>query len=252
MPFTLSHPAAAAPFRAIVRHDRLPLEAFVIGTLMPDVEYLLRLEPIALLSHSTRGLFLFCLPAGLLTLILWEFLLREPVRQLFALPPGDDHAPRPSTWWMRSALALLAGSATHVFWDAFTHRDSWGPTVLPGLHTTAITIAGVDVPWYDLLQHVSTVIGGVVVGAWLWRTLRRHGAWPAAIREPWRQRTWLALGAWAMAVALWNAERQGMMKSVARSTIVLGRMAVGALLGAFVALVVYALVHRMRGRWAST
>ena len=247
MPFTLSHPAAVAPLRWIVRRDRLPLEAVVIGAMSPDFEYLLRLEPLSLVSHSMHGLLVFCLPVGLLTLALWVSLLRVPVRALFALLPSDGDAPRTVAWWGRAALALLVGSATHLFWDAFTHRDEWGPVIIPSLRSTAFTIGGVGVPLYNVLQHVSSLVGGIVVGIWLWRKMQRDGAWPAIVAVPWRQGTWIALGAVALAVGAWNADGRGIMLHSSRATIVLGRIAVGVMVGFSIGLVIFAAIRRGRG-----
>ena len=246
MPFTLAHPAAVAPLRWIVRRDRLPLEAVVLGAMSPDFEYLLRLEPLSLVSHSMRGLLVFCLPVGLLTLALWVSLLRVPVRALFALQPSDGDAPRTVAWWGRAALALLVGSATHLFWDAFTHRDSWGPIIIPSLRNTAFTIGGVGVPLYNVLQHVSSLVGGIVVGVWLWRKMQRDGAWPAIVQAPWRQGTWIALGAVALAVGAWNADGRGIMLHSSRVTIVLGRIAVGVMVGFSIGLVIFAAIFHGR------
>ncbi len=251
MPFTLAHPAAVLPLRWAVRRDRLPLDAFVVGAMTPDFEYLWRLEPLSLVSHSLRGLLVFCLPVGLLTLVLWVGVLREPVRRLFGLASGVESAAPLATWsgrasvawWGRASVALLVGGLTHLAWDAVTHRDAWGPVLLPVLHRTMFTVGTLDVPLYNVLQHVSSVAGVVVVGVWLWRALQRDGAWPAVVRTPWRLAVWGALGAAALTVGAWNANGRGYMKHPSRATIVLGRVAVGAMVGFAVALVVYAVVY---------
>src|SRR5437773_1761508 len=94
MPFTLSHPAAAALFRGLVKRGALPLSALAIGTMAPDFEYLLRLEPMSYWSHTPVGIFAFCLPIGLVSFVIWEGVLEKPVRRLLAVP--DDPASRPA------------------------------------------------------------------------------------------------------------------------------------------------------------
>ncbi len=244
MPFTLSHPAAIVPFRRLVRPDRLPFEAFVVGTMTPDFEYLLRLEPLALLSHSWSGLVLFCLPMGALALALWLFLLRTPLRALLALPAEPHQSRQTTAWWARGLIAVLLGAATHLVWDAFTHRDAWGPVLFPVLRTTAFTFGTLAVPWYNVLQVVSSLVGGAAVLGWCVRYLRSHGAWPMARTTRWRQRTWLALALCALAAGAWNADRRGLMRDKTHAKIVIGRIVIGAMSGFSLALVGYALLAR--------
>ncbi len=244
MPFTLSHPAAIVPLRRWVGANRLPLDALVMGTMTPDFEYLLRLEPLALISHSWRGLVVFCLPIGAVTLAVWLWLLRPPVRHLLALPVQQEPYRVDTGWWSRAMVAIAIGAATHIMWDAFTHRDAWGPVLLPVLRTTAFTLGGMTVPWYNVLQVVSSVVGGAIVLHWTVRQLRANGAWPDAVTTRWRRRTWLMLALCALAAGAWNANRRGMMKDKTRSKIVIGRVVVGAMSGLSLALVGYALVAR--------
>jgi hypothetical protein len=233
MPFTLSHPAAAALFPRLVKRDTLPLAALAIGTMAPDFEYLLRLEPMSYWSHSAVGIFSFCLPAGMVALLTWELLLRDPVRQLFALRsgpvPSSVSGPGALGWLARAVLALIVGSATHVTWDGFTHWDAWGVGMVPALAGPAAVVFGRVVPWYNMLQHASTVVGGAIVGAWLWRTTGGLAGVRAIVGTAWRRRVLGAIAVSMLAVAAWNANRSGSMRDPTRSKIVLGRVAVGAL-----------------------
>ncbi len=251
MPFTLAHPAAVVPFRRLVGVGRLPLDAFVLGTMVPDFEYLLRLEPFAMVSHSWRGLVVFCLPVGALTLACWVMLLRTPTRALLALPANAHSTSHNAGWWLRAIVALSLGSATHIVWDAFTHRDAWGPELLPVLRTTALTVGSWPVPWYNVLQVASSLAGGAVVCVWCTRYLRAQGAWPAVLRTRWRQRTWLALLACALVGGGWNATRHGIMSDPSRTKIVLGRVVVGSMSAFCVALAGYALLMRRQKPGAS-
>ncbi len=251
MPFTLAHPATVLPLRRLIGPDRLPFEAFVIGTLSPDFEYLFRLEPIALISHAWYGLVLFCLPAGLVALALWTLLLGNPTRALFALPtPG----PRPRLTWgwaVRAAAAVVIGGATHVVWDAFTHRDTWGPVLMPALNNTAFTLGGMRVPWYDVWQVLSSLVGGAVVLSWLWHLLQRAHAWPRVLTDARRRRTWLLLVLFATLCASWNTTQQGLMfdsAATTRTVLVLGRFAVGGMTGFCIALTLYSTLSRVSAR----
>src|SRR3954462_8835891 len=82
MPITPAHAAAAWPLHAAWR--RLPLAALVIGTLSPDLEYVLRLEPRGKFGHSPAGLVVFCLPVTLLVWYVWRSLVRAALTPLLA------------------------------------------------------------------------------------------------------------------------------------------------------------------------
>lgn len=249
MPFTLSHPSAALPFWPLVRRGYIPLAPFAIGAMAPDFEYLIRFEPYALLSHSLRGVFVFCLPLGLATYVLWKLLLQRVSRWLVALPREDSRVPLTLAGWTLVIVAVLLGSATHVAWDALTHRDAWGPVIFPWLKRDALTVAGIRVPWYNVLQLASSVAGAAVVFAW-WRVeLARAGRTLAEVIAPPRRRAWIALACVSIAIAAWNAPRHGLMTHINSTKLILGRIAVGAMVGFVFGLVALAILHRAGRFW---
>ncbi|MBW8870010.1 MAG: DUF4184 family protein, partial [Acidobacteriales bacterium] len=75
MPFTLSHAAAAIPFR----RTGLVMSALVFGCFAPDLEYFLWLRPHGHFGHTLPGMFLFDLPAALVSLFLFHRYAREPL-----------------------------------------------------------------------------------------------------------------------------------------------------------------------------
>lgn len=172
MPFTLSHAAAAWPVRRIA--TRLPLDALVIGTMAPDYEYVLRLAVVGRLGHTPMGLLAFCLPVSLAALALWRTLVRPALLPL--VPHGLIDASRldparsglPSIL-LPSSIAILLGAVTHVAWDGFTHRTGWAVSALPALLDPA---PGIGRPWYNVLQHASTLFGAIVIVLWIGRWVR--------------------------------------------------------------------------------
>lgn len=244
MPFTLSHPSAALPVWPLVRRGYLPLAPFVVGSMAPDFEYLLRMEPYALVSHSALGVLVFAFPMGALALLLWRALLEPFARALFALPRSTHRGAAAQRGWLLQGVALVTGSISHVTWDAFTHRDAWGPVVFPALKETALTVAGVALPWYNVLQAVSSLVGGVVVLGWLWRQVQRNGEGVRSLLSLWRVRRWVALGAAVVLVAAWNAPRRGIMADPSRARLVLGRAAVGGLVGLTAGMLLLAALYR--------
>lgn len=84
MPLTFAHPAAILP--GYQWRDRgVPFSALVIGSMSPDFEYFLRLEPIGHFAHTIPGVFVFCLPTGLLVYGLYRVLLSPVVPALLPL-----------------------------------------------------------------------------------------------------------------------------------------------------------------------
>jgi hypothetical protein len=174
MPFTLCHPAAVAIIPAPLRRQ-VPLAALAIGAMTPDFEYLFRLRTLSLWSHSVPGVFLFCLPAGLLAWLAWEHIARGPTRELLAL--RHDRPARPMTFRTLSlaALAILLGAFTHIGWDAFTHAGRLGATLIPQLEHEAALLGDYSLRWFGVMQHLSTLAGAIVLGIWFVGEQRRHG-----------------------------------------------------------------------------
>jgi hypothetical protein len=240
MPFTLSHPAAAAPFWPLVRRNWLPLSALAIGTLSPDFEYLWRLRTEWRVSHTPLGIFDFCLPVGLAALALWVYVLRTPTRRLLALPSRTlDTPPR---WWLFSAAAIVLGAATHIVWDGVTHGFDWAVRLVPVLQHT-VRLGSFAIPVFTLLQHASTVIGGLIVLGWLVHEIR--GGEPSALLVPWRLIVCGALVTVTGLVAVWNALRGGTVSGYWSAQILASRGGVGGLLGLVVGLVAYASIYRL-------
>ena len=63
----------------------------------------------------------------------------------------------------RVSIALVLGAATHIVWDSFTHAS---PVVaaMPALRAVVLQINSSPVRVYDILQHLSTIVGFRGVG----------------------------------------------------------------------------------------
>jgi len=178
MPFTLAHPAAAVPLaRPLGRFG--VVSALAIGSVAPDAGYFMPLPLPRAGSHSLPGLFLFCLPVGLAGYLVFHVLLKHPLAALtpgfvqarlaFAAGPAGRLPPAP---WSGVLLSLLAGAATHLVWDSFTHFGTPLAAALPVLRTRVFFAFGHPVYLCQLLQHVSTVLGVALLVRWTWRWLR--------------------------------------------------------------------------------
>lgn len=198
MPFTPAHAAAALPFR----RSRLVLSALVVGTLAPDFEFFLRLEPRGAFSHTFVGAFLFTLPTALV--VLWVFhrwakyaavvLMPLPLRMRLTAYLGNFRfggLPR----FCLIVLSVLMGIATHIAWDSFTHPGSWIVQHSPFLSQVVHLPHAHSIQVCRIVQHASTIVGFVILAVWFAGWYRRTP--PAApqteVVSP-RNRTMLWIG----------------------------------------------------------
>ena len=183
MPITLpAHPAAVLP---LLRYRRwLPPTALVVGACVPDLHYVLRVG--AETSHSLRGLFTFCLPVGVLTLLWLELLVLPVLRRTLPEVGGVQPArflqgsglPRGLRGWAFALLALLVGALTHLLWDGFTHDLQWPARALYKFHL--VVVGGRNYTLAHLLQYLTSLLGSLVVLAAMVRAYPRLPPAPGA------------------------------------------------------------------------
>jgi uncharacterized protein DUF4184 len=174
VPFTISHAAAVLP----LQKTRLPLAALMIGSMSPDFAYFLPGDPDRIFTHSFAGLFWFCWPVSL---VAWGLFVRVLEQPTFALLPENWRARFAASdreFSFRAlaltSLAILVGAITHLIWDSFTHRGTGVVGALPGLHAIAFYFHGWPIRWFVVLQHLSSVIGMLILMIWLWRLPAIH------------------------------------------------------------------------------
>ncbi len=162
MAITIAHPALAVPFRRL----GLPLSPLVIGSMVPDFEFFLKMSPDRSISHSLLGIPVFCFPVGLLCVLLFDRFLKDPLLSL--LPDhhqaGFSHLSDrfgffPVSRFLKVCVALIIGILTHLTWDLFTHGDGVSLQLMPFLAAPLLTIKGHTVPVHFALQHVTSIIG---------------------------------------------------------------------------------------------
>jgi len=168
VPLTFAHPAAAVPLaRPLGRWG--VLSALVIGSVVPDLFYILPLTMHRASSHSLAGLFWFCLPVGIAVYALFHAVLKRPLCALLPaawqlrLDAGGTRAPasRPGV-----VLSILVGAVSHIVWDAFTHQDGFAVMALPGLTREIASFSNYHLYLYRVMQHLSTVVGVSLLAWW--------------------------------------------------------------------------------------
>ena len=170
MPFTFSHPAIILPLVKI-SPKWFSLTGLVIGSLVPDFEYFIRMRMDSRISHTPAGLFLFDLPLGLLLTFVFHNIVRDRLynnlpallqRRVLRYKAFSWNSYFIQHWWI-VAISILIGAASHLFWDGFTHNHAFFVDLFPVLGIN-LDIIGRVTPLYRVLQHVSSVAGGLVIG----------------------------------------------------------------------------------------
>jgi hypothetical protein len=177
MPFTLAHPVAALPLRGLMG-GLGSAPALVIGSLTPDLVYFLPLTVTGWQSHSLAGLLWFSMPAGLIVWTAYRLVLRPFVAAI--LPEALSRRlrePVPRNWRAADVLAAAAsvvvGAGTHLAWDSFTHSSGAAVRALPALQAQ-VSLASFYTPRvFTVLQHLSSVVGLLVLMALGARWYRR-------------------------------------------------------------------------------
>ncbi|MFB3895410.1 MAG: DUF4184 family protein [bacterium] len=162
MPFTIVHPIAVLPLKRL----RLPFSALVIGSITPDLEYIIHRAPISYVSHTLFGLVSFCLPAGLLLLWIYHRLWKPPLLSYVSISQDTDKNQfhfLPSSRFFMLCLAILIGALTHLFWDSFTHQYGWMVRHLPILTTVVFHTNWGTISLYKTLQQISTIFGLIIL-----------------------------------------------------------------------------------------
>jgi hypothetical protein len=169
MPFTFSHPAVVLPLTYLPR-QWVSLTGLVIGSLTPDFEYFLRMRIKSDYSHSIGGLFWFDLPLGILLAFIFYNIVRDSL--LDNLPTflkSRFSILRQLEWntyfkknWLVVIISMLIGASSHILWDSFTHEHGYFVGIIP-LLTNKINFWGGQISILKILQHLSTLIGGLII-----------------------------------------------------------------------------------------
>lgn len=190
MPFTLSHPAIVLPLRYLPARWT-SLTGLVVGSIVPDFEYFIRMSSRSIYSHTWLGLFWFDLPLALLISFLFHGIVRNPLarntpflrRRLMAFDSFNWNRHFSSSGPV-IVLSILVGAASHILWDGVTHQNDFFPIL-----SEVTNRFGSSMAWFEVLQRASTIAGGLVVAVVLITLPRnekpvlpiRYGFWLVAI-----------------------------------------------------------------------
>jgi len=168
MPFTSAHPAIILP---LIRSRYFSATGLIAGSMSPDFEYFFKMSVNSVYSHTVAGLLYFDLPVTIAISLLFHLVVKknlihnlplliqkkfQPLLEMDFIKYLKEH------FWIFLISALL-GAASHVFWDSFTHNNSFFVRTLAFYKGSHIPFEGVRYPLWYALQHISTWIGLTVV-----------------------------------------------------------------------------------------
>lgn len=171
MPFTFSHPAIVLPLSRFPRW--FCLTGLMIGSMIPDVEYFLRMKIYSSISHSGIGVLLFDLPVGLLIAFIFHNLIRNQLCNNLPLFLQRRLKPMTSFNWDRYFIqhwgvvicSIVLGTLSHLVWDSFTHQHGFFVERIPFLQYRPFD----SIPVFKLAQHGSTLFGAGIILAFIMR-----------------------------------------------------------------------------------
>ncbi|MCK4493128.1 MAG: DUF4184 family protein [Methylococcales bacterium] len=181
MPFTLSHPAIIIPLYKVYG-SFLVASALIIGSILPDIFSVLPLGISRSFAHSFLGLVCIDVPFGLMVYYLFHLLLSPVIYSIFPvsiqcrISPNLAYSMLTKTSIFKIILSLLIGSLTHILWDAFTHESGFFVLYFKFFSTTLFAVDHHEFKLYRLLQHLSSIIGLLIVIIWIkqWSKKVKH------------------------------------------------------------------------------
>lgn len=166
MSFTVSHAAAALPFYK----SRLCFPAIVVGCMVPDFEYFIYFDYVRRGAHSLGGLFYFCVPVGLIILLLyykiWRYLVADLcpdyIRNRLLNLNKQDFIFFPFKRFLIICLSLFLGAVLHGAWDLISHNFGLGPEMFPWLLDR---VPYLHMHWWALFYAMGTLLGMILLMA---------------------------------------------------------------------------------------
>jgi hypothetical protein len=121
-------------------------------------------------SHTIDGLFWFDIPLGLLLAFIFHNIVRDSLfDNLPTILKSRFSEFRQFDWngyfkrsWFVVTISILIGAASHILWDSFTHDHGYFVQTIPALQNS-INFLGGQIPILKILQHSSTLLGGLVI-----------------------------------------------------------------------------------------
>lgn len=169
MPFTFSHPALVLPIAYFPRKF-YSLTGLIVGSMIPDFEYFLRMSTEGKYGHTLPGILWFDLPLALLIALIYHQVVRNllidnlpKILYVRLLPFKQwDWLKYFKAYWFVVFISIIIGTCSHLLWDGFTHDDGYFVKMMPVL-ATSIGFLGVQMHIFQLLQYGCSMAGGLAI-----------------------------------------------------------------------------------------
>ncbi|HEY9632774.1 MAG TPA: DUF4184 family protein [Coleofasciculaceae cyanobacterium] len=245
MPFTLAHPIAAAPIWLCSKR-RLDLPSLLVGSMIPDLEYFLALQPTRTIGHTLIGILIQGLPCSIVLLLVTRYVLMRPFLALLPqqlaqrFPTLRSYFPLQVLHLFNVVVSVVIGAASHLVWDAFTHEGGWFVN-----HSKLLQSQLGPLPIYKLLQYGSGVIGILALLLWLsiWLNQAKSRNRIETLAPRWRGLTIICIALCAFVFA-WVAVEINRIAGEPFSQAVV-RAVIGCISGLFLGLLLYSAVFWM-------
>ena len=167
MPFTPAHPAITLAAK-IVPRKYISWTALFIGSMVPDMEYFMFMNPASRMSHSIYGIINFNLPMTFLIAMVWHtytgpLLLRALpfVKKEYSFTHTDFAGYLAKNWFV-FIISALAGICSHLFLDGFCHARGFMVRTYPWL-LEVINVGGVQMRRCYFFWYLTSFIGMMVM-----------------------------------------------------------------------------------------
>jgi Domain of unknown function (DUF4184) len=117
-------------------------------------------------THSSTALLTFCLPIGMITYWMFQFLIKAPIVEVLPDGPYARWQPvsaianiRSLKQWLLAACGVLGGALSHLIWDGFTHDGGRGVRMFPVLDDTILDFGSRHLPAIYVMQDLGSLAG---------------------------------------------------------------------------------------------
>lgn len=163
MPFTAAHPAIILP---LLKKRFFSVSGLIMGSMVPDFEFFLRMEAHGPFGHSIFGMFWLNIPLALGFITLYHNVVRNVMIQNLPIYFEKRFHQFVDFHWntylkanfLKVVISVLVGNLSHLLWDAFTHFDGFFVAQIPFLNTDYWQL-----PLFLILQYAFSLIGAMAI-----------------------------------------------------------------------------------------
>jgi hypothetical protein len=249
MPFTIAHPIVTAPIW-LCSKKKLDLLSLFIGSMIPDLDYFLALQPVETTSHTISGVLMPGVPCSIAFLLCIRYVLRRPFLALIPQPLARRF-PIPRSYFPLNIADILnvigsivLGAMSHLILDSGTHSKGWLVIRSEFLRSLVGSL-----PVYKILQYTSGILGILALFLWLlfWLWQSQSRSYLEVLASGWKTLVYLAILISTVGFA-WLAV---VMHQVAADTFatVFVRGIIGSISGLFLGLLLYSIIFWISISW---